>query len=69
MTKFEKVPFKVYLEARRNMGCSSVEEVIEEEWEDIKLPTRSTVDSAGYDFFAPFDFTVHSYDSVPYFIL
>lgn len=68
MIKFEKVPFKVYLEARRNMGCVPVEEIIEEEWEDIKLPTRSTVGSAGYDFFAPFKFTVFGEDSVPNYL-
>ena len=65
MIKFEKVPFKAYLEARRNLGCSSVGDVIEEEWEDIKLPARSTVGSAGYDFFAPFNFTVYANDSFP----
>lgn len=27
-------------------------------YEDIKLPVRATKGSAGYDFFAPFDFTV-----------
>lgn len=68
MIKFEKVPFKVYLEARRNMGRVFNEETIKEEWEDIKLPTRSTVGSAGYDFFAPFKFTVHGGDSVPNYL-
>lgn len=32
--------------------------MIEECWEDIKLPTRSTENSAGYDFYIPFDITI-----------
>lgn len=29
-------------------------------YEDIKLPKRATIGSAGYDFFAPYDFTLAS---------
>ena len=31
---------------------------------DVKLPKRATVGSCGYDFFAPFDFTLNPGDSI-----
>ncbi len=33
-------------------------------YDDIKLPVRATKNSAGYDFFAPFDFTLASGESI-----
>lgn len=36
----------------------SAEQFCREGYEDIKLPRRATVGSAGYDFFAPYDFTL-----------
>ena len=46
MRKFEKISEKEY------------EKVLKEKcnYEDIKLPVRSTAHSAGYDFISPFDF-------------
>lgn len=54
--KFNKVSFKQY-------EMDNIRELIEEwelekEWMDIKLPKRGTKYSAGYDFFAPFAFTL-----------
>jgi len=54
--KFNKVSFKQY-------EMDNIRELIEEwelekEWMDIKLPKRGTKFSAGYDLFAPFDFTL-----------
>ena len=48
IAKFEKVSQGEFLKA-----CDSVEV-----YNDIKLPKRATVGSAGYDFYAPFDITL-----------
>ncbi len=48
IAKFFKVSPELYFEAKKE-ECSR-------EYEEIKLPQRATKGSAGYDFFAPFDF-------------
>ena len=48
IAKFFKVSPELYFEAKKE-ECSR-------EYEQIKLPQRATTGSAGYDFFAPFDF-------------
>ena len=48
IAKFEKVSQQEFLKA-----CDSLEI-----YNDIKLPKRATVGSAGYDFYAPFDITL-----------
>ena len=53
--KFEKVSLRQYIEAWRKLGSVKSDEVLEEEWNNIKLPKRATKGSAGYDFFAPCD--------------
>lgn len=53
MNKFHKVSFDQYQKDR----CVC-EEVAREEYNNIALPRRATSGSAGYDFFAPFDFTL-----------
>lgn len=50
MNKFYKVSFEQY-NGTFNSDCD-----LTKEYEDIKLPERATKGSAGYDFFAPFDF-------------
>lgn len=57
---FEKVSFGEYITSRTNGADVSPEqtEKYRKEWEAIKLPQRATSGSAGYDFFAPYDFTV-----------
>lgn len=56
--EFVKVPFEVYRDARiqclPNSDCTLLDKYIEEEWENIKLPRRSTKGSAGYDFYTPY---------------
>ena len=63
MIKFEKVSLdqfsKDYIKCK---GWSSDRELSEDEakeiiqvWENIKLPKRATVDSAGYDFYIPYE--------------
>ena len=51
MNKFEKVSFEQY--AKLSIG-DDVD--IRNEYDNIKLPKRATIGSAGYDFFAPFGF-------------
>lgn len=47
IAKFYKVSRGVYAQARPDSDA---------EYDDIRLPVRATAGSAGYDFFAPFDF-------------
>ena len=47
IAKFEKVSLDEYLKS-----------VEKESYDDIILPKRATAGSAGYDFFAPYDFTL-----------
>ena len=59
MVKFEKVPYEVYKDAvlKTTHGIEFKDESsVREEYESIKLPKRGTHGSAGYDFFAPYDF-------------
>ncbi len=49
VAKFEKVSLNEFLKT----GLTS------EVYEDIKLPKRATAYSAGYDFYAPFDFELN----------
>ena len=50
--RFEKVSYNQYASATdKNMDLFN-------EYNEIKLPKRATTGSAGYDFFAPFDFTL-----------
>lgn len=53
MNKFYKVSYEQY--AKDRDVCP---EVAKAEYDAIKLPRRGTTHSAGYDFFAPFDFTL-----------
>ena len=50
MNKFEKVSFEQYA---KSIG-GDID--LYTEYANIKLPRRATIGSAGYDFFAPFDF-------------
>lgn len=58
MIKFEKVSLQQYIKDCRELGRQASEEQMRKEWENIKLPQRSTVGSAGYDFYAPYDFDI-----------
>lgn len=52
MNKFEKVSYTQYA---KSIGGDAD---LTQEYEDIKLPKRSTKGSAGYDIFAPFSFNL-----------
>lgn len=52
---FEKVSFDQFLkDYRARAGSSGIDEnFVRQIWEGIKLPTRATAGSAGYDFYLP----------------
>lgn len=58
IAKFEKVSKDMYLQVMaEDYGQFSKEEAAQI-YEEIKLPKRATKGSAGYDFYAPFTFTL-----------
>ena len=74
MIRFEKVPFEEYAKSRKEcfpfleetLPKVSIDAILQHEWNNIKLPKRATSGSAGYDIFAPFDFTIPTYESCDY---
>lgn len=54
--KFEKVSFKQFSESTNNQN--------QKIYQEIKLPKRATVQSAGYDFFAPFDISMKPKETI-----
>lgn len=52
--KFEKVSFEEYVRAQKNYSYRHMKI----EYDSLNLPTRATTGSAGYDFYAPFDFVL-----------
>lgn len=59
MIKFSKVPYSEFRKSAKK--CGFEEDDIEKAYKNIKLPTRATKNSAGYDFYFPFDINVDSY--------
>ena len=55
IAKFHKVSFEQFSSALLSQKGSVA---TEECYQSIKIPRRATVGSAGYDFYAPFDFTL-----------
>ena len=53
VARFEKISYNQFLKDFSEYGYS--EEKLKEIYDNIKLPKRATVGSAGYDFFLPFD--------------
>lgn len=58
MNRFEKVSYNQYLEA---IGGDLD---LFDEYNDIIIPKRATTGSAGYDFFAPFTFTLNPNETI-----
>lgn len=58
IAKFHKVSFKQFLKDVGNDFPDKTEEEIKQIYEDISLPQRATKGSAGYDFYAPFSFSL-----------
>lgn len=60
MNKFYKVSREQYM---KDAGGDAN---LNQEWEDIKMPTRGTRWSAGYDFFSPIDFALEPGESIKF---
>ncbi len=58
VAKFYKVSFQQYKEAYIDTYGEASDETIKKVYDEIKLPVRATMGSAGYDFFAPMDFSL-----------
>lgn len=58
MNKFYKVSYEEYF---NDVGS---DEDLQQEYEDIQLPRRATKYSAGYDFFAPFSFSLEPNETI-----
>ena len=62
MNKFHKVSYEQYANDR-----NVCDDVAMAEYEAIKLPHRGTAYSAGYDYYAPFDFTLPPGNTIQFF--
>ena len=58
IAKFEKISFKQFLTDWQPEHPDDSEDRIREIYDSIRLPRRATAGSAGYDFFAPTDFSL-----------
>ncbi len=56
--KFYKVSYAQFKEGIKDYNKDFSEESIQAMYDDLKLPRRATKGSAGYDFYAPFGFTL-----------
>ena len=68
--EFEKVSFEQYYEAIKDEFYKgqemtpALQENIKKSWEALQLPSRATSGSAGYDFKAPFSFSLDAGDTI-----
>lgn len=58
IAKFEKVSFEQFKKDWQGENPGDTGEKIREIYDGIRLPRRATAGSAGYDFFAPCDFSL-----------
>ncbi|MCI9258573.1 deoxyuridine 5'-triphosphate nucleotidohydrolase [Acutalibacter sp.] len=56
--EFEKVSFEQFKKAMEETYGIGEDYIVKPMYEAIRLPRRATGGSAGYDFFAPFDFSL-----------
>lgn len=64
IAKFEKVSLKQFLKDFIDVFPTLNENEITKIYEDIKLPLRATIGSAGYDFFMPITITLKPQESI-----
>ena len=62
--KFNKVSYGQFLEAYLNLTDGIEEATVKKLYENLKLPRRATQGSAGYDFFAPYGFSLEPNESI-----
>ena len=60
MIKFEKVSEEQFIKDTKNLFPEMEENEIKEIYEQIELPKRGSVGSAGYDIYSPFNFILNS---------
>lgn len=64
IAKFHKVSLEQFKEGYRDLFEKAGDEEIKAVYESLKLPVRATAGSAGYDFYAPFDFELKPGESI-----
>lgn len=72
IAKFQKITYeqfktdwlKIFKIWNEEPDKEYVENIIEKVYANIKLPERATKDSAGYDFYIPFDYTLKPNESI-----
>lgn len=57
---FEKVSFDQFVQDCTACGYWNSMDKLKEQWQAIKLPTRATSGSAGYDFYMPYERAVNN---------
>ena len=55
IAKFERVSYEQFKKEYKKLGYFPYEDAILSAYNNIRLPERATVCSAGYDFFVPLD--------------
>ena len=63
MIKFEKVSKEQFIKDTKNLFPYMEEEDIIKTYDNLHLPERGSIGSAGYDFYSPLDFTLNRGDS------
>lgn len=56
--EFEKVSYEQFKNAMQDTFGIEEDNMVRQAYEKIQFPRRATNGSAGYDFFAPFDFSL-----------
>lgn len=64
VSKFEKVSLEQFKSDWVKTFGNKSEQIITNIYNNIKLPKRATMGSAGYDFFSPINFILHPGDSI-----
>lgn len=59
IAKFGKVSFDEFMIGMKDIMPDIEQVEVEKMYEELKLPKRATKGSAGYDFYAPFSFTLN----------
>lgn len=60
VAEFEKVSFEQFKKDCENVGFKYTDTIYKNIYDSIKLPTRATTGSAGYDFYSPFNVLLKS---------
>lgn len=64
IAKFSKVSFDEFITGVLDVRPELTKEEVQKLYDDLKLPKRATKGSAGYDFYAPFEFTLNPGETI-----